>query len=237
MLVFRVHIYMVMLALYSSVSLAATMFDVHAPLPDSITWVVYKGEAYQQLLVRANDPQQPQWGDGRGGRLAKRAQLMPAYRDPLGSTKDVRFHFLVPDDWKMSLHPVLIAGGHSVNLKAGPWALYIEYNKVQFTISIDNPNGKEPDSIGSVIAVVNERFPLVIDHLYEFRLVEHVSKDMTGYAKVYLDGKQVVDYRGPTVSTMESGLPYEEIGPYVFNHSSKWPFPNEDHKRLLIRIP
>lgn len=218
------------------VALAQSPYDIHAPLPDSISWVVYKGEAYQQFLVRATDPAQPQWGDGVGGGLAKRAQFIPAYRDPLGTTKDFRFRFLVPDDWRISAQPVLIAGGHSVNLKAGPWALYIKKDKVQFTLSIDNPKGRAPDAKGNIFDVVNVSLPLLIDHLYEFRLVAHVAKDMAGYANVYLDGEQVVNYKGPTVSAMEAGLPYEEIGPYVFSPRS-WPFPGEGYKRVLMRIP
>ncbi len=237
MIMLRVFIYIVMLTLCPGVSLAEKDFYLHAPLPDSISSVVYKGETYQQFLVRANDPAQPQWGDGRNRQLRKRAQYMPTHRDPLGSTKDFKFKFLVPDDWRASIQPVLVAAGHSVNLKAGPWALFINYKKVQFTLSIDNPQGKAPDAEGNIFDVVNVKVPLIIDHLYDFRLVEHVAKDMTGYAKVYIDGKQVVDYKGPTVSAMESGLPYEEIGPYVFSPTLRWPFPNENHKRLLIRIP
>lgn len=218
-------------------ALAQSPYGIHAPLPDSISWVVYKGEAYQQFLVRADDPPQPQWGDGVGGQLRKRAQLIPMYRDPLGSDKDIEFHFLVPDDWKISTQPVLIAAGHSVNLKAGPWALHIIEDKLQFTLSIDNPKGRRPDVADNIYDVVRVRAPLMIDHLYGFRLQEHVAKDMTGYARVFLDGTQIVNYFGPTVSAREEGIPYEEFGTYVFSPNLNWPFPGEDHKRVLMRIP
>ncbi|NOT10820.1 MAG: hypothetical protein HOP23_03135 [Methylococcaceae bacterium] len=237
MMMHRVLICISLLALNPGLSCAETAYDIHAPLPDSISWVEYKGEKYQQFLVRANDPAQPQWGDGVGNTLRKRAQYVPLHRDALGSIKDVRFHFLIPDDWKTSLQPVFIAGAHTVNLKAGPWAMFIDFNKIWFTLSVDNPKGQAPDAVGNIFDVVSVRIPLIIDHLYDFRLEERVAKDMTGYAKVFLDGVQIVDYKGPTVSTMESGLPYEKFGTYVFSKTSKWPFPKEDHKRVLMRIP
>lgn len=226
-----------LLCLIPFIARAESPFYPHAPLPDSISWVVYKGESYQQFLVRASDPPQPQWGDGVGNQLRKRAQLMPVYRDSLGSRKLIKFQFLIPDDWKTNPQPVLIAAGHSVNLKAGPWALYIRKDKIQFTISVDNPKGNPPDADHNIFEVVVADVPLVLDHLYEFQLEQQVAKDMTGYAKAFIDGKQFVDYHGPTVSSLESGLPYEEIGPYVFSKTLKWPFPDQDYKRILMRIP
>lgn len=212
-------------------------FYLQNPLPDSISWVDYKGEAYQQFLVRKTDPPQPQWGDGANGQLRKRAQLVPTVKSPLNTTKTISFHFLIPDDWKISEWPVLIAASHSANLEVGPWSLYINRNKLQFAVQIDNPDGKQPDKNAKVYTAYTADTPFVIDRLHHFEMEIRVAQDMTGYAKGYLDGKQFIDYKGPTVSTNEKGLPYDKIGPYVFSKNLKWPFPNEDHKRILMRIP
>lgn len=212
------------------------LYDVHAPLPDSISWIKYKGEDYQQFIVRKSDPPQPQWGDGNKNQLRKRAQLVPINRTALNSVKNISFHFLIPDEWKISEQPVMLAGGHTVNLASGPWSIYIDRNKIWFRIAVDNPNGRLPDENGTIYTAYETKVPFEIDHLYEFKLEMLVTKDMTGYAKAYLDGKQFVDYQGPTVSTNESGLPYDKIGPYVFSKNSQWPHPGESHKRVLMRM-
>lgn len=213
------------------------LFYEQKPLPDSISWVVYKGEAYQQFIVRQSDPPQPQWGDGANNQLRKRAQIVPTFRTPLGNIKTLLFHFLIPEEWRISEWPMWIAGGHTNNVPNGPWGLYINRNKLQFEIQIDNPNGNPPDEKDSIHTVISEKIPFEIDRLYEFKLEMRVAKDMSGYAKAYLDGQQFVDYKGPTVSAKEIGLPYDKIGPYVYSKNDKWPFPNEDHKRVLLRIP
>jgi len=211
-------------------------YILHTPLPGSISNVVYNNLEFLQSLVRKDDPAQPQWGDGIGGKLRKRAQIVPLLRTPIGTIKTINLQFFVPNDWKTNEWPIAIAGGHSVNLKAGPWTLYIKGEKIQFTLSVDNPNGDHPNEVNDIFDVVNEKFPLILDHLYEFRMVMFVAKDMTGYAQVFIDGKMVVDYKGPTVSTNESGLPYEKFGLYVFSRNTEWPFPDQDYKRILMRI-
>lgn len=213
------------------------LFYQQVPLPDSISWVVYKGEAYQQFLVRETDPPQPQWGDGANNQLRKRAQIVPTYRTPLGNIKTLSFHFLIPEEWQLSEQPIWMVGGHTNNVPNGPWGLYINRNKLQFEIQIDNPNGNPPDPKDTIHTVISEKIPFEIDRLHEFKLEMRVAKDMSGYAKAYLDGQQFVDYKGPTVSANEIGLPYDKIGPYVFSKNDKWPFPHEGHKRILMRIP
>lgn len=211
-------------------------YILHTPLPDSISTVIHNGIEFQQFLVRKDDPAQPQWGDGADGQLRKRAQIVPLYRNPLGTIKNISFLFLVPDDWKLNTQPVLIANGHSVNLKAGPWALYIKNDQLQFTLSVDNPNGNKPNEVKDIFDVVNEKYPLILNHLYEFRLVMLVANDTSGYAQVFIDGNKIADYKGPTVSTNERGLPYEKFGPYIFSRNLDWPFPDQDYKRILMRF-
>lgn len=213
------------------------LFYQQSPLPDSITLVTYKGEIFQQFLVRKNDPPQPQWGDGANNQLRKRAQVVANRRTPLGEIKRLKFRFAIPGDWKLSEYPFVLTSGHTVNLVIGPWGLNVNRDKLEFIISIDNPNGKPPTPDGKIVEAYNAKIPFKLDEVYDFELEMKVSKDMSGYARAYLNGKQFVDYSGPTVSFNESGLPYDKFGPYVFSKNEQWPHPRTDHLRVLMQIP
>lgn len=207
------------------------MFISHAPLPDSIRLNNQYGIGGYEFVVRETDPLQTQWGDGVNGETRKRAQLIDQYRVPMESSYHASLSLVIPGSWQFNDQPIWIAGQHGVVSPIQPWAVYVAGSN--FWISLNVPSSQYPDGLEH-----RKTLAVVRDKVYQFDVTFFQSQQNKGYLSVTVDSNSVFtpkDFYGNTISSLETGLPYGEFGPYVFLPSGMTWWQPEFHVFMAFR--
>ncbi|MHB2010034.1 MAG: hypothetical protein ACYCOX_18610 [Acidobacteriaceae bacterium] len=193
----------------------------------------FKGRPFFRLTVCKGDTPLPGWVPSDG--VAAHQGWSSEYSPPLHQQVQMHWSIGIPYDWVItpnqwvSIPPAL----HSVNLPAGCFGFWIIGNVIRFAISVDDPHGKPIDGVDDIWMVGVRDVPFVPGDVFDFDLYWISSGGADGYAVLWVNGKEILGYNGPTMGTKEAcvvnpadpQIPYINHMLYVFgkDDASAWP--------------
>lgn len=199
--------------------------------PNRWAMASFKGRPFFRLTVKKGDT--PLAGALVFPAVAVHQGWTSEFRPPLHEQVAMHWSLGVPETWVNSPQWVSVPPQlHSINVGAEPFALWIVGNVIRFAISVDDPRGQPIDSVDDIWMVGVTDIPFTPGDVFDFDLYWISSGQKDGYCVLWVNGKQVLQYNGPTLCTKEAcvvnptaPIPYLNHMLYVFgkDEASAWP--------------
>ncbi|MHB8416390.1 MAG: hypothetical protein ACYDB1_13650, partial [Acidiferrobacteraceae bacterium] len=216
--------------------------------PNRWAMASFKGRPFFRLTVCKGDKELP--GALPAPNVAVHQGWSDEYAPPLHEQVQMHWSLGIPEDWTITPNQwvVMPPNIHSVNLGPSPFSCWIVGNVLRFAISVDDPNGKPIDSVDDIWMVGVTDIPFTPGDVFDFDLYWISSGQSDGYCVLWCNGKQVMQYNGPTLCTKEAcvvnpedkQIPYVNHMLYVFgkDEAEAWPtvtFANGETTQIQAR--
>ena len=181
-------------------------------------WVEHKGRPTNQesrdggASLRVTVSEGDKGLRGRSGQETERSELLERYRSPVGAALLYSFSFLIPEDFPI-VDVRLVVGQWKqttakLRLKHSP-VIAQRYRNGRFSITIDNDSGQK-----ELFAVGTPSKPALVGQWADLSYRIRFSKDDSGVLDVWMNGVQIVSYRGQLGYASDGDTTYFRLGLY-----------------------